>query len=648
MSDNGRVRVSIVGVVIVALFCALFARLWFLQVGTDAEARVEATTRTTRVVQSEMPRGRILDRNGVELVTNRTSWAITVDRGLPEEERMVVLGQLGELLGVASEELAENFDDVQQSPLKPAVVAFDVAEPIRIAILEHIDSYPGTRVERLTVRQYPGLLANETPLASHLLGYVGEISGDQLAERVDEGYVGGDTIGRSGVERAYEDDLRGEPRRETLEVDPTGSPVGSPVDVEPGHVGHDVYLTIDANWQRAAEESLAQGIEAARTIQNENVVEGYEELKAPAGSVVVLDARDGSVAAMASYPTYDPRAFVDGISQIEWDLLGLPDLHNPLLNRASQGEYDPGSTFKLVSSVAMTRYGIRGAGQWFDDNGHVEIRGTDFQNAGRQALGSVDLTQAISKSSDVYYYTGGFEFWKLWKAGETERGLGMQTVAREFGFGATTGVELDETDGRIPDPDQKRELSYAINEGDAREKNATWFPADQIYMAIGQSVLVSPLQLANAYVSFANGGTLFEPRLGLQVADVDGNVLRTVESTVVRQLEFDPYVRAQMLSGFNGAVQDDSGTASAPFAGFPLDAIPVAGKTGTAQVAGKGDTSLFVGWFPANNPQYIVAAVVEEGGRGAQVAAPIVRRVIEAMNNIDVATPVEVLDEARD
>jgi penicillin-binding protein 2 len=647
MSDNSRVRVSIVGVVIVALFSALLARLWFLQVGSGEDLQVQAISRTTRVVQSDSPRGRILDRNGVELVVNRASWVLTVGRDLDDETRTLVLGQLAELLGppYTREQLEQNYDDVRQSPLQPAIVAVDVPEPVRVAVLEHIEDFPGTRVDKITVRDYP-----RGALAAHVLGYVGEISADQLEELGDDGYRPGDAIGRAGVERAYERDLRGPPRRETVEVDPRGRVVGKPIEVERGSVGNDVYLTIDANWQQAAEESLLQGIEEARSLQNENVrATGYETLKAPAGAVVALDVTDGSVVAMASYPSYDPALFVDGISQVEWtDLNENPEWHQPLVNRATQGQYAPGSTFKLVSSIAATRYGVRSHDEWIEDDGVVHLRDRDWRNAGSVALGDVDLQRAITRSSDVYFYTIGDEFWQIWKDGDTERGLGLQTTARELGFGAPTGIELDETRGLVPDPDWKRETAYRIWDTEQqRQENAIWYPADDILMAIGQGMAVTPLQLANAYAAFANGGTLWQPKLASEVRDADDRVVRSVEPRPLRTVAIDPVVRARMHAGFVGAVQDERGTAYGAFAGFPFDVVSVAGKTGTAQVKDKGDTSLFAAYFPADAPRYVVVAVVEEGGRGAQVAAPIVRRVVEAMSGLE-ARPVEANDEGRD
>ena len=370
MSDNSRVRVAIVGVIVIALFGALVARLWFMQMGGEEQLKFQAVARATRTVQTESPRGRILDRNGTVLVENVAEWAVTVDRQLPKSTRTRVLGQLAEVLApqYTAEQLENNFNDLRQTPLKPAIVAVGVPEPARIAILEHIEDYPGTHVEKLTVRHYP-----HGELAAHVLGYTGEISEAQLATRRDAGYQEGDAIGKDGAERAFEKELRGQPRREKVEVDPTGAPVGNPLDVKPGTIGDDVALTIDANWQYAAETALAQGIASARDQQNANIKsKRFEKLKAPGGAVLAMDVTDGSIVAMASFPNYDVSSFVDGISQSEWKSLNdNPD--HPLVNRATQGVYAPGSTFKLVSSIAMTQYGIRGPNDTVLDKGMVTL-----------------------------------------------------------------------------------------------------------------------------------------------------------------------------------------------------------------------------------------------------------------------------------
>jgi penicillin-binding protein 2 len=654
MSDNSRVRISIVGVVIVALFGALVVRLWFLQMGPEQDLKVQAVVRSTRVVQTESPRGRILDRNGTVLAQDRIAWAVTIDRDLDAKTRVRVIGQLAELLGppYTSDALQSQYDSPRQSPLKPAVVALDVDQERRLAILEHRENYPGVRVQQLTVRQYPFVRWDGSHnLAAQVLGYTGAVPDEEAEALAKKGYQATDTLGRAGIEAAYESELRGKPRRETVEIDPTGRQVGAPIDVEEGSVGKDVQLTLDANIQQVAEKALQDGITQAQQLQNHDVEERYEKLKAPAGAVVVLDVNDGSVVAMASYPSYDPTQFVGGISTANFEWLTDAANNYPLVNRATQGQYAPGSTFKLVSSVAMTRYNVRGAGQWIEDDGSVEIGNQIFRNAGSEPNGSVDLQRALTVSSDVYFYTAGNDFWNIFDNGDAQNGLGIQQVAREFGFGAPTGIELDESKGRVPDPDwKKRYADENYTDERARQENGTWWPGDNVNLAVGQGdTLVTPLQLASAYAAFANpNGALFTPHIGMDVKDPSsGKVVRAIAPKEVRRIAIDPYARGQMLQGFVGAVNDDRGTATASFDGFPMAQVPLAGKTGTAQVANKGDTSWFTSFFPANNPRYAVVAVVEEGGFGAQTAAPIARNVIEALNGLPL-TPVHIVDRGRD
>jgi penicillin-binding protein 2 len=655
MSDNSRVRVSIVGVVIVALFSALLVRLWFLQMGPEQDLRVQAVVRSTRVVQTEMPRGRILDRFGKVLAQDRVAWAVTVDRDLGTRTRTRVIGQLAELLGTpyTAVALQSQYDSPRQSPLKPAIVALDVDQDRRLAILEHREDFPGVRVQRLTVREYPYVRWDlRHDLAAQVLGYTGEIPEEQLEKLRSKGYQEGSSIGRAGIEASYEDELRGKPRRETVEIDPTGKQVGPALSVEEGTVGNDVQLTIDANIQEVAERSLQEAITQARELQNHDIRDHFETLKAPAGSVVVLDVRDGSVLAMASNPGYDPTQFVGGISEANFQWLNDGVNNYPLVNRATQGQYAPGSTFKLVTSVAMTRFGVRSAFQWINDSGSVTI-GADkrvFRNAGGHGNGSVNLQRALTVSSDVYYYTAGNDFWNRWNNGDVQGGLGIQQVAREFGFGEPSGIELDESKGRIPDPEWKRKFADAIYETEAEKADyGSWHPGDNVNLSVGQGdLLVTPLQLANAYATFANGGTLWTPHLGLNVKDpATGKVVRNIAPKARRTVPIDPAVRDLMRQGFVGAVTDRNGTATASFRGFPFEQVELAGKTGTAQVAGKGDTSLFASFFPASNPQYVVVAVVEEAGFGAQTAAPIVRSVIEAMHLLP-TTPVTIVDQGSD
>jgi penicillin-binding protein 2 len=668
MTDNSRVRVSIVGVVIVALFCSLVARLWFLQMGPEQELKARAIALSTREVQTPSPRGQIKDRNGVVLARDRAAWAVTLERDLKKDEHEAVIGRLSELLKVEGLELEAAFTSPRQSPLLPAVIRLDVPLEQRLAIQERPDSFPGVGVQLLTVRSYPTAFEKQQPaLASHVLGYVGEVNEEQLKELKKRGYKAGDLIGRDGVEAAFESTLRGTPTITRFEVDPRGQQVGPSTVVQPGSVGNDVTLTLDVNVQLAAERALDAGIQRARSMKDEDASDlGFHNYRATAGAVVVLDARDGSVVAMASNPSFEPQKWVGGVSQADFDFLQNKDSHNPLVNRATQGQYLPGSTFKLVGATAQTRYGFRGPWTPYDDEGRI-IVGTDtrsFANDGNRANGVIDLSEALTLSSDTYFYSDGLDFYNAWEAGDKERGLGMQAEARMYGFGAKTGIEIAETDGRVPDPEWKKAFAEANYKDKAqRDDFGSWYPGDQVNFAVGQGGLaVTPLQLADAYGAFLNNGTLWKPHIGLNTTDPGGKVLTAAQPTAIRNIPFDPLVHSRMLEGFRGAVQNEKGTAYQAFAGFPHEAVGpggVAGKTGTAQAGNDepktfeeytGPTSWFAGMFPAapapGQPQYVVVAVVEEGGYGARIAAPIARSVIESMNNLPVSEIRQV--QARD
>jgi penicillin-binding protein 2 len=642
MNDSSRVRISMIGVVIVALFAALLARLWFLQVGPDRSLAAVATRNGTRVIQTDTARGRILDRNGIVLAEDQVAWAVTVDRNLSKRTHQRVMGQLSETLGTPIAKLEDMFNSLQQSPLKPAIVALDVSESQRLAILERQEDFPGVGVTEQWVRTYPAAVQLRDPtLAAQVLGFVGQIDASQLKALRGKGYAAGDEIGKDGIEQAYESWLRGRPELQTVEIDPTGKQVGAPIKVVPGRVGRDVYLTLDARIQQAAESALASGMTVARTQQNKLITNRYATDAAPGGAVVVMNANDGSVVAMASNPAFPPSGWVGGIAQSAFNLLNAPASNNPLLNRATEGTYAPGSTFKLVTSVAATRYGIRQPGDIFVDNASVQIGGAPFANDGHVAYGPIDLQHALTVSSDTYFYTIGNQFWINGRNG-VPNSLGIQQVAREFGFGAPTGIELSEASGRIPDPTWKRNFATAFYKSKADQlANSVWYPGDNVHLAVGQGdVLVTPLQLADAYASFSNGGTVWTPHVGMRVVDPTAHrVVRIIGSKPRGHVTIPGYVHDAMWAGFTGAVNSQSprGTAYDAFLGIP---VPVAGKTGTAQVNGKAPTSVFVAMFSANGQPYVAVAMVEQAGYGADIAAPIVRQVVEAMNGIKPLTKV--------
>jgi penicillin-binding protein 2 len=618
--DSSRLRLGVLGMVVLSLFCALLARRWYLQVLASPTFKVEAQHNSVAVVYTEAPRGRILDRNGKVLADNRVVLALVAHR---EEiaKRPEVLQRISDLLGVPVDELNRRVADERYSLFKPVPVAVDVPKDKLIYVREHQSDFQGIEGLQLTERVYP----NGT-LAAHVLGTVGEINDEELAPRKAEGYKAGDTIGKSGIELTYEKELRGKPEIAKLEVDSVGR-VQRALGGQPAVQGDDVRLTIDIDVQRAAEESLEQGITLAR--KSTDFLTGKTFL-APGGTVVVTDPRDGSVLAMASNPTFDPNEFTNGISVKRFAELNDPALHFPLNNRAIQGLYAPGSTFKLATSIAALKDGVIAAKDTYNDQGSYTVTGersATFTNARGAKNGPVNVTKALTVSSDVFYYWLGERFW------DSRGKLGtaaIQDVARSLGMGIYSDIDLPfESNGRVSDPAGREKLHKDYPEAFPFPE---WYTGDNLNIAVGQGdTAITPLQLANSYATFVNGGTVFAPHVGSAVLDRDGQELRKIEPKILGRNELPPAIRDPLLAGFRGVVSDPLGTGFAAFAGFPLGAFPVAGKTGTAEVAGKQDTSLFTAYAPADNPRYVITVVLEEAGLGASAAAPVARRVLEAI-----------------
>ena len=631
--EGNRLRISIIGVVVLSLFCALFARLWYLQATAGDDLVAVAQANQVRYVEEEALRGDILDRHGRVIATNRVVDAVTIERGLDEATTDDVINRLAQTLGMPADEIRERVDDPRISPYTPVVVATNVSIETITYLQEHRAEFPGVEATRLPVRDYP-----HGPLMAHVIGYTGEINDEELEQRSDGGYQLGDTVGKVGVEESYELDLRGESRRVRIDVDSQGRPVRSEVERE-ARPGYDVMLTLDLDVQEVAERALIQGIESTRRQIDRSGGSGYFD--APAGSVLVLDVHDGSVLAMASYPGYDPRPFVDGIPSEVWEELNDPANHYPLINRAIQGAYAPGSTFKLITALAGLESGTIQPGTTVNDTGSIEIADTEFRNAGGVVNGTVNLIEALTVSSNVYFYKVGYDIYRRGFSTDEDgqpvytQGIGgdaVQDTARKYGFGELSGIALpSEAAGRVPDAAWKAAVHEERPDAFPFE---LWLPGDNVLTAVGQGdMLTTPLQLAEAYATFANGGNLYQPRLVAGVLDDPGNgdppaVVRSETSVLRGSTDLDPGVRSTILTGLAGVPQP-GGTAADAFGGFPLATSPVAAKTGTGQVNDKQDTSLFVAFTPVDNPQYLVLAVIEEAGYGGSSAAPVVRSVLD-------------------
>jgi penicillin-binding protein 2 len=623
MSDLPRLRLAVVGVVVLSLFFALFSRLWYLQVIDTVEFQRAAANNQVRILYSEAPRGRILDRNGNILVDNRVSVAITVAQRTTKDHPETI-PKLAALLNVSEAELEERIADPKASPYKPVPVALDIPDEMVVFLREHSHDFPGVEVAQLALRNYPA-----GPVAAHLIGYVGEINDTELEQRKQDGYRLGDTIGKTGVEKIYEEDLRGKPGVVKLEVDSEGRVLRTLAD-EPPVRGNDIQLTLDLEVQRVTEESLVRGLERARERRDR---ENKEPFKAPAGSAVVLSPQDGSVIAMASYPTYDPAEFTGGISVERFRQLNDPANHAPLNNRAIYGQYAPGSTFKLITALAGVEKGLVNERTTIVDRGSYTIspcRGRcTFRNAGSTPYGRVNLQRSLTVSSDVYYYQLGHQFWER----RSETGDAIQEMARRFGVASKTGVPLPgEAAGRILDPEGLKRLN---EEAPKAFPDGRWYTGYNLNIAIGQGdTVMTPIQLANVYATFGNGGKLLQPKVVWRVISPEQRVVREESEKVVRTIDLPG--RAAIEAGLAGAIRSDEGTAAGAFGGFPLNTFPIAGKTGTAQVTGKQDSAVFAAYGPVGNPQYAIAVIMEEAGFGGSTAAPVARRIFDLLAGLPV------------
>jgi penicillin-binding protein 2 len=639
-TPTSRLRLSILAVVAVALFASLFARLYDLQVVGSDRYQVQAEANRVRTLQIPAPRGRILDRNGKVVVDNRVAVVVGIDRSvlgeLSDERQADLLDRLSLDLTAAGnpvtpDDIRTRLNDQRFSRYAPVPIAVDVPEELKIYFEEHAGDYPSVVVERTALRSYP-----YGPLAVHILGYVGKINDEELeAQRAQTAkpYTLNDEIGKSGVEQTYEQWLRGTPGVRRIEVDAQGDPVRV-ISERPPRAGDDLVLSLDVDVQALADQKVQQGLADARARPNRD----GSRNNGVTGAAVVLDPNNGQVIAMASYPSYDPNIAVDGFDAAEWARLNDPANHYPMYNWAIQGQWAPGSTYKLFVGYAALMAGVMAPDTVFSDRGGYLIPDCSGDphcyrnNAGGAAYGNVTIQRAITVSSDAYFYNVGAQFWmQRERFGGDE---GMQQHLAPFGLGEQSGVALtSEQDGRVPSPAWKREYNERVD-GDT-----VWRTGDSVNMAIGQGdVLVTPLQLANGYATFANGGTRYVPQIALRAeAYQTGEVTQQFEPVVGAQVPLPPAVRQPLYDGLVGVPRN--GTAVRAFAGFPLDQYPIAGKTGTAQVDDKSDTAVFVAFGPAPAPQYAVSVFLEESGFGGTAAAPVARALFDALAGVKPLQP---------
>jgi penicillin-binding protein 2 len=595
MSPGLALRIAILGGVALVMFAIVFFRLWYLQVLSGDHYLAQADNNRVREIKTPAPRGKIVDRNGHTLVDNRNAQVVEIapDK-LPKSqaEKTKLYTRLGRVLHMTRREIRTSVrDQLRAVPFSSAIVKTDVSMPVVSYLSEHASSFPGVTVDRVWLRSYP-----YKQTAAHIFGTVGEVTEEQLKERRYSGVTQGDRVGQSGIEYSYDRFLRGKNGARRVLVDASGDPHGTIGDV-PSVPGHQLRLSLDLDVQKV----------------------GQQAISGDQGAFVVMDVHTGAIMALGSNPSFDPNLFSKGIKQTDYDRLRSEANGAPLIDRAVQGGYPVGSTFKLVTATAALQGGLITPSTTLYDPGYLKVGGVTFKNAEGAVHGALALRDALRVSDDVFFYKLGLE------AYNSGNGTLIQRWASRFGLGHLTGIDVSgELPGLIPTPQWRNDLFKK------KQTDRPWSPGDNINLSVGQGdVRISPLQLAVAYGALANGGTVLRPHLGERIEDQSGRVIQEFSTRARRKIRMAPQNRQAIIDGLHAAASAPGGTSTGVFQGFP---IPIAGKTGTAEKGlGRKDQSWYVALAPYPSFRYVVVVTAEHGGFGADTAAPEARKILAAL-----------------
>ncbi len=612
-------RLTLTALIVLGLFTVMVGRLWTLQVLQAPQFKKAEINTATRTVEVAPIRGLIFARGGQMLVGNQVIPVVTLSQ-LAAQTDPQVIPRLALVLGMKVPEVQAQITNDQYSVYTPIPIAANVPMGTIVYISEHKSLFPGVGVAFTAERTYPA-----GSLDAQTLGYVGDINASEYAALKKEGYLPTDQIGQDGVEAAFQQYLRGRPGSQTLLVDPQGDVLKTLSSVSP-KPGDAVVLNIDYGLQQQLDKDLATQILALR-----HGTSTQPAVPAPSGAAVVLDPRNGDVLAMSSFPTYDPSVWVGGISESEYKKLTSKAAGEPLLNRPIDGLWTPGSTFKLISATAALDTGLISPYTRYDDTGVYTLcpsgPGCTFtDNPGDIPLGPIDVSTALTVSSDVFFYNVGVN---LYNENTRSARDAIARMANDYGYGEPTGINLPgESAGLVDNPSLYQD--YA--------------PGDALEAAFGQGMTeVTPLQLANAYATFANGGTRYVPQIAAEVVGPNGHVVKSFGPVVAGHVPLPPSTYNAILTGLEGVVRSGTtpvGTAYSTFQGFPLSRFPIAGKTGTATVGNLQPTGLFVGFGPVGAPRYVVAVIIDQAGYGASTAAPVARQIFDYLLKHPVRGPV--------
>lgn len=667
MSERSNLRLLVLGVLVVSLLGTLIARAFYLQIVTGSTYRAAAEQNSVRELVTPAVRGLILDQAGRPLVANRTSVVVTVDRLTLEREPddgAAVVKRLADMLGMSEQKIQDRLmtcgsDGAKPppvcwngSPYQPVPVANDVDTKTALTIMERRSDFPGVSAELDAIREYPEPFQMN---AAHILGYIGPVTQAQLDAQGDseapDRLRTTDEVGRSGIEAEYDQELRGTPGITSLAVDTAGHVTGTVAEDRP-IAGNYVVTNIDARLQSVVEQQLVRAVQRAQG-------QGYP---GKSGAAVVVDTRNGHVLAMASYPTYDPSIWVGGVSKKQYQQLIDSD---SLSSNATQGIFAPGSTFKVISTAAAGKEGFSLYGN-YDCPSSVKIGPQTFRNFESSAYGSISLARAIEVSCNTVFYGIASRMWQQAGGPDATSTAAdpIASTAKMFGLGTPTGIDLPgEAAGRVASrafkaehweemkdtwcenaesgyPETRKTNPKLADYYTAIDKeNCTdgyqWRAGDALNAAIGQGdTAVTPLQMAMVYAAIANGGKVYEPQVTKAIVSPTGEVVKEFEPVVKSTVDVSRTTMKFLRNTLPGVTSE--GTAETPFAGFPLNQIPVASKTGSAQVTNSDvSTSWFASYAPANKPRYAVIMMVTEGGTGSKTSGPSVRKIYEALFGVN-------------
>ncbi|MER5254095.1 MULTISPECIES: penicillin-binding protein 2 [unclassified Streptomyces] len=651
-----QIRLIVIQILVLSLLLTLGGRLWYLQIRNGEEYAEEASGNHVQQVVDPAVRGSILDARGVPIADNETRLVVSASRTdlmKMKDDGKAALAKLADVLGMTTKEVSDKVRLCDSktpqpcwngSPYQPIPITDEASPKQALQIRERAEDFPGITAEPTAVRRYPAPGKSNT---AQVLGYLSPVTDEEItkAEHTDSPFLRSDQVGRSGLERTYDAQLRGKAGVTRYEVDNLGRVIGKAKD-DPAQPGANVVTSIDARVQALSEYWLNDAMKKARQEFDKNTNENY---KADAGAVVVMENKTGRIVSMASNPAYDPNAWVGGISGKDYTKLTGKKSNYPLLNRAIQGQAAPGSIFKVIPTTAAVNAGYDFNGRYPCPSSY-SIGGQTFKNFESQGHGSITLGQALEVSCDTVFYKLSHDQWAKDGGNKPKKDAKdwFYKTAHQFGLGKETGIDLpNEVTGRVPDRQWKKDYWKANKDGWCKQgkkggdyveqiayenclEGMKMRAGDSVNYSIGQGdTLVTPIQMATIYSAIANGGTLYDPTVGKAIISADGKQVQEIKPKSHGKLPMDEKTRADI----DGALADvaTKGTAAWRFGGWPQDKIPMHAKTGTAEVHGKQTTS----WFATYTKDYSIVMTISQGGTGSGASGPAVRKIYDGIYGLD-------------